>query len=72
MIPDILIPLAAVALAEIGDKTQLSILFLSSKTEKHMHLLLGVVLAFLIVDGIAVLMGSWITNVVSFGLLKII
>jgi len=63
MIADILIPLVAISLAELGDKTQLSILFLSSKTKKHLHLLLGVVLAFLIVDGVAVLLGTWIMNI---------
>jgi len=64
MITEILLPLAAVAVAELGDKTQLSILLLSSKTERHLRLLLGVVSAFFIVDGIAVLVGSWITNIV--------
>jgi len=59
---DVLIPLIVIGLAEFGDKTQLSILLLSSKTRKHLHLLLGVMLAFLIVDGAAVLIGSWIIN----------
>jgi len=70
MITEILLPLAAVAVAELGDKTQLSILLLSSKTERHLRLLLGVVSAFFIVDGIAVLVGSWLTNVVSVTLLR--
>lgn len=64
MIADILIPLIAISLAELGDKTQLSILLLSSKTKKHLHLLLGVILAFLIVDGTAILLGSWIMNII--------
>jgi len=59
---DVLIPLIVIGLAEFGDKTQLSILLLSSKTKKHLHLLLGVMLAFLIVAGAAVLIGSWIIN----------
>jgi len=71
MITDILIPLVAVGLAELGDKTQLSILLLSSKAKKHLHLLLGVVLAFLIVDGVAVLLGTWITNIIPINSLKI-
>jgi len=62
MIADALIPLIVIGLAEFGDKTQLSILLLSSKTKKHLHLLLGVMLAFLIVAGAAVLIGSWIIN----------
>jgi len=70
MIPDVLVPLITVGLAELGDKTQLSVLLLSSKTTKHLHLLLGVFLAFLIVDGVAVLVGSWITTVVPVSFVK--
>ena len=55
MVPDILIPLIVVGLAELGDKTQLSTLLLASKTDKHIRLFLGTILAFLIVDGIAIL-----------------
>jgi putative Ca2+/H+ antiporter (TMEM165/GDT1 family) len=72
MLVDILAPLIAVGLAELGDKTQLSVLLLASKTEKHLQLLIGVMLAFFIVDGIAVLVGSWITNVIPLNLLKIL
>lgn len=71
MLEDILIPLIVVGLAELGDKTQLSILLLSSKTKKHLHLLFGVILAFLAVDGIAILAGGWITNIVSASVIKI-
>lgn len=71
MIADILIPLVATGLAELGDKTQLSILLLSSKTKKHLQLLLGVMLAFLIVDGVAVLLGSWIMNIMPMIWLRI-
>lgn len=70
LIPDLLIPLVTVGLAELGDKTQLSLVLLSSKTEKRLQLLLGVMLAFLIVDGIGILLGSWITNVVPESWLK--
>lgn len=72
MIADILIPLIVTGLAEFGDKTQLSIFLLCSKTKKHLHLLLGVMLAFLIVDGIVVTVGSWIINIVPINLLKIL
>ena len=58
------------ALAELGDKTQLSVLLLSSKTEKHLHLLFGVILAFLIVDGIAIMAGSWIITIVPIKFVK--
>ncbi len=72
MLNEILIPLVAVGLAEMGDKTQLSILLLSSRTREYFRLLLGVVLAFLVVDGMAILLGAWITNVVPSYILKLI
>lgn len=72
MLEDILVPLVAVGLAEMGDKTQLSILLLSSRTKEYFKLLLGVVLAFLIVDGVAIMLGSWITNMVPAHVLKLV
>ncbi len=72
MIEDVIIPLIAIAVAELGDKTQISILLLSSKTNKHMQILVGVTLAFLIVDGIAIAAGSWITTIIPIKYLKII
>jgi putative Ca2+/H+ antiporter (TMEM165/GDT1 family) len=72
MIADFLIPLVAVGLAELGDKTQLCILFMSSKTKRHMMLLLGVMLAFLVVDGIAVIAGSWVTSLIPAFYLKMV
>jgi len=61
-----------VGLAELGDKTQLSVFLLSSKTKEHLNLLLGVMLAFLVVDGIAILAGDWITNIIPASLIKIL
>jgi len=69
---EIIIPLLAVGLAEMGDKTQLSILLLSSKTQEYFRLLLGVMLAFLLADGIAILLGSWVTSVIPVDLVKIV
>ena len=62
----------AIAIAELGDKTQLSVLLLSSKTTKHFQILFGVLLAFLIVDGIAIAAGSWITTFIPIFYLKIV
>ena len=62
----------AIAIAELGDKTQLSVLLLSSKTTKHLQILFGVLLAFLIVDGIAIAAGSWITTFIPIFYLKIV
>jgi putative Ca2+/H+ antiporter (TMEM165/GDT1 family) len=61
-----------ISAAEFGDKTQISILVLASKTDKHLQLLIGVVLAFLIVDGIAIAAGTWITTIIPIFYLKII
>jgi len=71
MIEGVLVPLVVVGLAELGDKTQLSILLLSSKTKQHLRLLLGVMLAFFIVDGAAILGGSLIANIVPLSVLKL-
>jgi putative Ca2+/H+ antiporter (TMEM165/GDT1 family) len=56
---EIIIPMLAVGLAEMGDKTQLSILLLSSRTKEYTRLLLGVMLAFLLADGFAILLNSF-------------
>lgn len=64
MLQDILIPLIVVGLAELGDKTQLSTLLLASKTEKHLHLLFGVMLAFLL-SILAIYLGKFISNRVN-------
>jgi putative Ca2+/H+ antiporter (TMEM165/GDT1 family) len=39
-------------------------MLLSSKTKNRKHLLLGIILAFLIVQSIGILLGSWITALV--------
>lgn len=71
MIADILIPFVTIALAELGDKTQLSVLLLSTRTKEHISLLFGVMIAFLVVDGFAILIGSWVTSILPANLLKI-
>lgn len=68
----ILIPLVAIGLAEIGDKTQLSILLLSSRTREYRRLLSGVMLAFLVADGLAILAGAWVTRIVPAGLVQLV
>jgi len=69
---DIIIPLLAVGLAEMGDKTQLSVLLLSSRTREYAQLLAGIMLAFLLADGFAILVGSWVTNVIPVHLVKLV
>jgi len=67
---DFVIPFLAIAIAELGDKTQVAILLLSSKTTKHSYIFFGVFFAFLIVDGIAILAGDLIASVVDITILK--
>lgn len=64
--------ITAIALAEIGDKTQISILLLSTRTRRPSSLLLGVFTAFLIVEGIAVTFGSMLKHILPAYLLRII
>lgn len=72
MLEDLLIPLIIVGLSEFGDKTQILILLLSAKIEKRLQFLAGIMLAFLITDGIAILIGVWVTTVVPILYLKVI
>jgi Ca2+/H+ antiporter, TMEM165/GDT1 family len=67
---DIIIPFITIAFAELGDKTQISILLLSSRTKKYGYIFLGVFLAFFIVDGIAIALGNLITSVVDVSIVK--
>lgn len=50
-----------VGLAELGDKTQLAALMLVSRYKKPARVLLGVLLAFIVADGLAVFFGSALT-----------
>jgi putative Ca2+/H+ antiporter (TMEM165/GDT1 family) len=47
-------------------------LLLSSKTKKYLQLLIGAIIAFAIVDGVAIIAGTWITTIVPINYLKII
>jgi putative Ca2+/H+ antiporter (TMEM165/GDT1 family) len=71
MFSDFFVPFFGVGLAELGDKTQLALLLVSSRVRRRFRLLLGVVLAYFLVDGVAVFLGSWFAGFVSVGLLKV-
>jgi len=64
--------IATMALAEVGDKTQITILLLSTQIQKPIRLLLGIFTAFLVADGIAVMFGSMIKHVLPTYILQII
>lgn len=65
------VPFLSIAMAELGDKTQLAIILLSAKTKKRFQLFLGTLLGFFLVDGSAVLAGNWITSFIPLAWIKI-
>jgi Ca2+/H+ antiporter, TMEM165/GDT1 family len=54
-----------VALAEIGDKTQLLAFLLAARFKKPVPIVLGILLATLVNHGLAGALGAWITSAVS-------
>ena len=68
---DYLLPFFAILLAELGDKTQLAIFCLAAKTKKYVQLLIGVMLAFIVADGLAVVFGDFISNYIPIFFIKI-
>jgi Ca2+/H+ antiporter, TMEM165/GDT1 family len=54
-----------VALAEMGDKTQLLAFILAARFKKPVPIILGILLATLVNHGLAGALGTWITSVVS-------
>ena len=54
-----------VALAEIGDKTQLLAFLLAARFKKPLPIILGIFLATIVNHGLAGALGAWITSVLS-------
>lgn len=54
-----------VALAEMGDKTQLLAFILAARFKKPVPIILGILLATLVNHGLAGALGAWITSVIS-------
>jgi Ca2+/H+ antiporter, TMEM165/GDT1 family len=61
-----------VALAEIGDKTQLLAFLLAARFKKPLPIILGILVATLVNHGLAGALGSWITTTLSPGVLRIV
>ncbi len=72
MLQDFIIPFITILLAELGDKTQLAVLILASKTKKHIQLLAGVFLAFLLADGVAVIAGNYVGDMIPKDIINLI
>ncbi|MDB5812386.1 MAG: rane protein [Betaproteobacteria bacterium] len=66
----LLISTGVVALAEIGDKTQLLAFILAARFQKPVPIIAGILIATLFNHGIAGALGAWITTVVSPELLR--
>ncbi|MGR6035584.1 MAG: TMEM165/GDT1 family protein [Candidatus Nitrosoglobus sp.] len=60
-----LVSTGVVALAEMGDKTQLLALILAAKFRKPIPIILGILAATLVNHGLAGALGAWITSQVS-------
>ncbi len=72
MINGLFLPFITILLAELGDKTQLAVFSLSTKTKKYYELLFGVILAFALADGLAILFGDLITRIIPIVYIKLI
>jgi Ca2+/H+ antiporter, TMEM165/GDT1 family len=61
----LLVSAGVVALAEIGDKTQLLAFILAARFKKPIPIIAGILVATLINHGIAGAVGAWITSAIS-------
>ncbi|MGP1630092.1 MAG: TMEM165/GDT1 family protein [Giesbergeria sp.] len=61
----LLVSTGVVALAEIGDKTQLLAFILAARFKKPVPIILGILIATVVNHGLAGALGAWITAVVS-------
>jgi putative Ca2+/H+ antiporter (TMEM165/GDT1 family) len=61
----LLVSTGVVALAEIGDKTQLLAFILAARFKKPVPIILGILVATMINHGLAGALGAWITSAVT-------
>jgi len=59
---DLLLPFITVLLAEMGDKTQLAIFCLALRSRSRLQLLISIISAFIVADGIAVILGDFLAK----------
>lgn len=65
MMEALLVSTGVVALAEIGDKTQLLAFLLAARFKKPVPIILGILVATILNHGLAGAIGAWITHTVS-------
>ena len=61
----LLISTGVVALAEMGDKTQLLAFILAARFKKPIPIILGILAATILNHGLAGALGAWITSLIS-------
>lgn len=66
----LLVSAGVVALAEIGDKTQLLAFILAARFKKPLPIIAGILCATLVNHGLAGALGAWITSIVSPGVMR--
>lgn len=66
----LLVSTGVVALAEIGDKTQLLAFILAARFKKPVPIIMGILLATIVNHGLAGALGAWITATVSPDILR--
>ncbi|MBI2580687.1 TMEM165/GDT1 family protein [Candidatus Woesearchaeota archaeon] len=64
MLQDFLVPFVTIALAEIGDKTQLAMMAMAARYRHTMQIFLGAMAASVVVDGSAVALGNYASKYV--------
>ena len=62
MLPDFFIPLATIAVAEIGDKTQIAMMALAARYRHALQIFMGAIVASVFVDGSAVVAGAFVAE----------
>ena len=66
----IIVSTGVVALAEMGDKTQLLAFILAARFKRPLPIILGILLATLLNHGLAGALGTWITTVIGADILR--
>lgn len=66
----LLVSTGVVALAEMGDKTQLLAFILAARFKRPLPIILGILCATLLNHGLAGALGSWITTVIGADILR--
>jgi len=65
LVESVFVSTGVVALAEIGDKTQLLAFILAARSKKPVPIILGIIAATIVNHGLAGALGAWLTTTVS-------